>query len=129
MAKALSNIEKYAIQALLEQEKTVIEIATELNRKVDTIQPYIDGINESKARIEAIQLEIEKRDAESAAQADAAKAEVDRQNKLIPGAIIDKRINKEIGHTMTEEISMKEYPATKPPNFDDCIYRPRPLKK
>jgi IS30 family transposase len=124
-ANVLSNIEKYAIQAMLENDKSVEEVASELGRKVDLIQPYIDGINESRAKVAEVQAEIARRDAEAA----AAKAEVDRQNKPIPGAIVDKRVSKEIGHVMTEEISTKEYPSTKPPKFDDCIFRPRPLKK
>ena len=48
----LSNIEKYCIQGMVQDNKSVEEIAIELNRKEESISKYLDSIESSLAKIE-----------------------------------------------------------------------------
>lgn len=51
--KNLDNIEKFAIQGMLQNGKTVEEIAVELDRRVELIHNYIDELSASKTKIAA----------------------------------------------------------------------------
>ena len=125
MRKKLTNIYKLAIQSLRSNGKSCEEISIELDLDLKVIQNYTKEIDERQALIDRINKEHAEKEA-------ALQGEIARQNKAIDGVIVDKRVDKEAGHVMTQALSEKTDGVnfqTKPPHFDDCIFRPKPLKK